>query len=93
MKYIKELSTKIGKDRDHVIKELPMKKTGRALILGELIDKQVQEYLKKLRANGSVKNTSIVKNHDSNLTQINGGHISLTKNWAKYLIKRMGFVK
>lgn len=54
-----------------------------------------------LRANGSVIKTSIaiscamsiVKNHDSNLLQSNGGHISLTKNWAKYLIKRMGFVK
>ncbi len=35
----------------------------------------------------------IVKNHDSNMLVCNGGHISLTKNWAKSLLQRMGYVK
>ena len=35
----------------------------------------------------------IVKDCDSNLLSENGGHISLTKDWAKYLLKRMNFVK
>ena len=34
-----------------------------------------------------------MKSYDSNLLECNGGHISLTKNWAKYLMERMGFVK
>ena len=36
--------------------------------------------------------TGIVMN-DANLLLANGGHIELTKHWAKYLLSRMGFVK
>ena len=32
-------------------------------------------------------------NSDANLLVANGGHIDLTKYWAKYLLSRMGFVK
>lgn len=35
----------------------------------------------------------IIKNHDSNLLACNGGHISLTKYWAKSLLNRLGYVK
>ena len=35
----------------------------------------------------------VVKCHDSNLLQCNGGHILLAKHRAKYLQERMGFVK
>lgn len=35
----------------------------------------------------------IVRNKDSNLLRKNGGHISLTKEWAKNLLRRMGLVK
>ena len=50
---------------------------------------------------GGVVNTSIaiaaangiVRRHDSNLLAVNGGHILLTKHWAQYLMKRMGYVK
>lgn len=83
------------------VKELVNKKIGRPLMLGEDLDKQVQAYLKALRENGAVINTAItiacargvVKNADSNLLECNGGHISLTKHWAKYLLECMGFVK
>ena len=34
----------------------------------------------------------IVTNYDSNLLSENGGHIALTKSWAKYLPQRLGFV-
>ena len=30
--------------------------------------------------------------HDSNLPDINGGHITITKDWAKSLLFRMGYV-
>ena len=35
----------------------------------------------------------IVKNYDSNLLSANGGHITITKHWAKSLMSKIGFVK
>ena len=76
-------------------------KTGRPLlVLGEL-DNQVQQYLTDLRKHGCVINTQIaiavgegiLLNKDTNLLTSNGGGITLTKDWAKYLFKRMGLVK
>ena len=54
---------------------------------------QVRAYLKALRANVAVVNTAIaigcaegiIRNKDSNLLAANGGHIALTKSWAKHL--------
>ena len=70
-------------------------------MLEEELDKQVRAYIASLRENEAVINTAIVmacaqgvvKSYDSNLLECNEGHISLTKNWAKYLMERMGFVK
>ena len=76
---------------------LPRKKTGRPLLLGEELDTQVQEYIKHLRKVGSPVNTQIViataqgiiLSKDANLLS----NIELSKGWAKYLLKRIGFVK
>ena len=54
-----------------------------------------------MRAKGAVVNTAIVMacaegvvmHHDSNLLDINGGHITITKDWAKSLLFRIGYVK
>ena len=61
---------------------------------------QVRAYLKAVRANGPVVNTAIaigcaegIRNKDNNLLAVNGGHIALTKSWAKHLLEQMGFVK
>ena len=83
------------------IQELPSKKRGRPYLLGENLDKQVQSYLIARRDRGGVVNTAImlacaegiVKNYDSNLLAANGGHLVLTSNWGKSLLRRMGFVK
>ena len=61
----------------------------------------MQVYLTYLRNTSSPVNTAItlgvtkgiVKNEDNNLLATNGGHIVLTKYWAKGLFTRMGFVK
>ena len=74
---------------------------GRPLLLGKELDRQVQRYLEQLRENGSVVNSAIaiacaigvVKSHDRNLLQSNGGYLSLSKSWAKSLLRRMGYVK
>ena len=69
------------------ISELPEKKKGRPLLLGEELDQQVKAYLTSFCENGAVINTAIiiacaegiVKSKDSNLLACNGGNISLTK--------------
>ena len=73
------------------IDELPTKKRGRPFLLGEDLDRQVQAYLTHLRSTGLLVNTAItlgvaegiVKNENNNLLATNGGHIVLTKYWAK----------
>ena len=65
------------------------------------MDRQLQEYIKSLREAKVVINSAIVisipegivKSHDSNLLESNGGHIKCTKHWAKYFLNRLGYVK
>ena len=83
------------------IKDLISKKTGRPFLLGAELDEQVKQCLNHLRTSGGIVNTTItqgvavgiVKNAESNLLVINGGHILMTESWAKSLLSRMGFVK
>ena len=83
------------------IKQLPSKKRGRPMLLGDELDRQVQAYLLRLREAGCVVNSAIVlgaargivMKHDSNLLDTNGGAISLKKGWANHLLTRMGMVK
>lgn len=80
---------------------MPRKKRGRPLLLGEELDKKVKAYLLSLRSCGAVVNTAItlvcaqgiVINEDASLLDVNGGHISLSKHWAKNFLHRIGFVK
>ena len=79
---------------DVIMKRLPEKKRGRPFLLGEELEMQVRAYLTALGANGAVVNTAIaigcaeriVKSNDSNLLASNGGHIVLSKHWAKHLL-------
>ena len=87
--------------KEIAVRELIDQKRGHPLLLGEELDKQVRAYLTELRSNGCPVNTAIaiatacgiVKDADSNLLSENGGHINLTKEWAKYLLQRMNYVK
>ena len=101
VQYLNELAKRKRNGEELPIKDLPQKKRGRPLLLGEQLDNQVEKYLKTLRDKGGVVNTAIVMacaegvitNHDSNLLANNGGYITITKDWAKALLSRMGFVK
>ena len=82
-----------------LFKELPYKKIGRPLNIGEKIDSQVQAYIKHLRENGAVVNTAIViavakgiLMEDTSMPCADAMSY-LTKDWAKYLMQRMGLVK
>jgi len=49
-----------GDDDKETVPELPNKKMGRPLHIGEQADRQVQEYICFLRATGSTVNTVVV---------------------------------
>ena len=99
-KYKKELVFRKRSGKDVDIKRLENKRRDRPLLLGQEIDRQAQMYLFSLREQGAVINSAIgigcasgiVKNVDCNLLS-NGGHISFSKHWARYMLDRMGFVK
>ena len=101
--YTRELKMKCRESNESkpVVTELVQKKRGRPLLLGNELDEYVKTYLHFVREKGGVVNTAItiacaegiIINHDSNLLTCNGGPISLTKDWGKYLLQRMGLVK
>ena len=94
--YLEQVSHNKNSQQGESIQELPLKKNGRPLMLGKL-DQQVREYIRDLRAQGIVINTAVVlgaaegiiMHKDANL--LSSCH--LTEGWAKYLLRRMGFVK
>ena len=99
--YLKELSSRRKANKDMTIEKLPEKKTGRPLMLGDTLDKEVQAYIQETRKVGGVVNariaiacaTGILRRRNSNLLAVNGGHVVLTKEWARYLLHRLGYVK
>ena len=83
------------------IMSLPAKRQGHPLLLGEELDQKVQQYLRAIREFGGAVSTAIVlgaargiilKTNRTLLAEY-GGHVVLTKDWAKILMQRMGFVK
>ena len=99
--YIEELKSQRIRHSTDKIKVSPYKKRGKPLLLGEDLDKVVQNYLEKLREFGGcvssgivvVAARGIVLTYDRSLLKEFGGHIELTKFWARSLIKRMKYVK
>ena len=79
-----------GDDDKETVPELPNKKMGRPLLIGEQADRQVQEYIRFLRATGSAVNTVVVisaaegilESIDANILQ----RVKLNKDWAKSLL-------
>ena len=99
--YLMELARRKKSGDDLSVKVLPTAKMGRPLNLGVGLDKQVQSYLLAVREGGGrvttdlaiAAGTGLVRKKDSNLLAKNGGHIALTRDWARSLLDRMGFVK
>ena len=101
-KYLAEVNAKKRSGEANVtVTSLPVKKRGRPLLLGEKLDEDVKQYLRAVREGGGVittvitmaSATAIVRRSDRNLLSENGGPITITSNWAKSLLYRMGFVK
>lgn len=99
--YLLELARKKKSGDDLTVNVLPTAKMGRPLNLGPRLDKQVQTYLLAIRGGGGRVTTDLaiaaaaelVCKKDSNLLAKNGGHIALTRDCARSLLDRMGFVK
>ena len=102
-RYINEIAQLKKAGKDVVVRELVDKKRGRPLLLGKELDAEVQAYIHDLRLAGCAVNTAvviataegIVEDYDANLLgdEDHEGRIKLTKDWAKYLLQRMNFVK
>ena len=88
--YLKELSLRKRAGKDMTIEKLSEKKTGRPLMLGEALDKEVQAYIQETHKVGVVVNarkeiacaTGVLRRRNSNLLHVNGEHVVLTKEWA-----------
>lgn len=83
------------------LSELPPKKWGRRVLLGDDLDLKVQLYLKKVREGGGVVSAwiamaaarGIVLTCDRSMLVEFGGHVELNWHWAYSLLHRMNFVK
>ena len=83
------------------VKELPLKKRGRPILLGKKLDEAVQQYIIKLREHGCLINTvivlaiarGIVKSMERTQLAEYGRPLTLTTPWATSLLKRMNFTK
>ena len=66
-------------------------------MIGEELDKHVQEYITYMRSTGTTVNTAVViacaegilMHEDAALLT----RVNLSKGWAQYLLQRMGYVK
>ena len=73
------------------------KKQGRSLMIGEELDKHIQEYITYMRFTGTTVNTAVViacaegilmHKDAALLTRVN-----LSKGWVQYQLQRIGYVK
>ena len=98
--YMKERSRKrMAEDDDIGVDALPVQKRGRPLLVGKDLDSLIQQYVLSIREKRGAVNTSIViagargllKRMDRTRLAEYGGPATLTKGWARSLLRRMKF--
>ena len=101
----KQMITEVKKNHscgnNEKITALVTKKQGRPSKLSDEIAKDLVAYVRALRDAGGTVNSAIliaaatgmVLRRDPSSLSINGGHITLEKDWAKYFLHKIGFVK
>jgi len=101
-KYLDEMGKRKERGCEDIeVKVLPAAKIGRPLLIGQKCDKEVQEYIAALRKVGTLVDTlvvrsagtAVIKRRDPKMLASAGGTVVLTKDWACYLLQRMGYVK
>ena len=86
---------------DFHVEKLHVKKRTKPLSLGEKLHHEMKCYIQAVQEKGRVITTSsvmaaataIVRSSNRNLLVENRGLISITTNWAKFLIFRLNFVE
>ncbi len=101
METMKEKRANAGDDESDEEMMLPFKKRGRPVLLGEVLDKKVQQYLHRVRDGGGVVSARIamaaargilMAYNRSRLAEF-GGDVEINRQWAYSLLQRMSFVK
>ena len=98
-KYLEKLEETVkdldsDSEKDEVADTLPKCKQGRPLLLGEDLHAAVQEYVETQRAIGTAINSTVVMAAAEGIISMrdvsklveSGGHIDITKSWAKSLL-------
>lgn len=101
VQYEQELKRRCEFGESKEIDILTTAKRGHPPFSSNVMDKMLQNYIKELRENAGVVNAAIVqaaalgivKDYDSNLWQLNGGHTVLSKSWAKSFLSLIEFMK
>lgn len=83
------------------VMELHSKKRGRPSTLSPELTEELKAYILELQKSGGVVNTAIViaaatgliQNSNPSLLECNGGHMEITKDWEKYFLGKLDFVK
>ena len=99
--YLIEVKRKRQHAASGAIDDLPEKKRGRTLLLGEHLDEKLQLYIRKTREGGGAVTTRIVMaaarglllGSNRNALAEYGGHVRINRPWAQSLLERMGYVK
>ena len=99
--YLKGMKEDRTLDDSDDLSELPTKKRGRRVLLGDDLDRKVHLYLKKVREGGGVVSAriamaaarGIVLTCDRSMLVEFGGHVELNRPWAYSLLHRMNFVQ
>ena len=98
--YLEEMKENRTAEDGGDLSELPAKKRGRWVLLGDEMDQKVQLYLKEVREGGGVISAriamaarGIVLTCDRSLLVEFGGHVELNIHWAYSLLHRMNFVQ
>ena len=97
---LKSVAAKGGEKGAVHVASLPKMAVERPLLLGKDLDICVQDYINALRKVGRVVNTTIamaaangiIAARNPALLVQHGGHLEITKAWAKSLFQRMGYV-
>jgi hypothetical protein len=99
--YSKQVSKHMKTGDATEVRHLEVARRGRKVALGELIDTEIQQYVQSLCDNGTSVSTVFVQTGaemypfacERSVLVKYGRHVSLTKDWARSLLIRMGYVK
>ena len=96
---LKEIRSRRSDGKAAYVSSLPTLQQGRPLLLGNVLNSAVQDYIKAMREVGGVVTTAIVMAaaegivaaRDESLLVLHGEHIEITKSWPKSLLLRMKY--